>query len=362
MVWAVVYSSLARRRHSFVNCQEAGVSHLHASWNALVTRLPSGNLLQTTQWGQLKSEFGWDWELVTVGAPDSIRAGAVVLYRGLPLALGTIAYVPRGPLVDWADGPLVGDLLDRVHSAARRRRAWACWIEPEALDASQAVATLKDLGYRPSSRTIQPRSTVLVDLTPDEDVILKAMKSKTRYNIRLAARKGVTTRIGTVDDIATFSALMAETGERDEFGVHSQAYYRRSLELFATQGQVALVLAEHEGVPLAGVLAFAVGEKAWYIAGASSNRHRNLMPTYAVQWSAMQWAKARGCTVYDLWGIPDADEATLEASFTERSDGLWGVYRFKRGFGGRVTRYVGMWERALSPLYPLAARLYGRVG
>jgi len=155
---------------------------------------------------------------------------------------------------------------------------------------------------------------------------------------------------------------MAETGERDEFGVHSRAYYRRSLELFEAQGQVALVLAEFDGEPLAGVLVFAVGEKSWYIAGASSNRRRNLMPAYAVQWTAMQWAKERGCSVYDLWGIPDADEETLEASFTERSDGLWGVYRFKRGFGGQVTRYIGMWERALSPLYHLAARLYDRVG
>jgi len=342
--------------------QAVGRSHPHAAWNALVAGHPSGNLLQTTQWGQLKSEFGWEWDLVTVGGPEGVRAGAVVLYRRLPLGLGTIAYVPRGPLVDWTDKPLVDELLDCVHRTARRRRAWACWLEPEAMDVSPAAAALTEQGYRHSSRTIQPRSTVLVDLAPDEDAILKAMKSKTRYNIRLAARKGVTTRIGTVDDIATFSALMAETGERDEFGVHSRAYYRRSLELFEAQGQVALVLAEFDGEPLAGVLVFAVGEKSWYIAGASSNRRRNLMPAYAVQWTAMQWAKERGCSVYDLWGIPDADEETLEASFTERSDGLWGVYRFKRGFGGQVTRYIGMWERALSPLYHLAARLYDRVG
>jgi len=329
-----------------------------AAWNAYVAGHSAGNLLQTSQWGALKSEFGWDWDLVTVGDPEMPQAGAMVLYRPLPLKLGTIAYVPRGPLVDWEDMALVRELLDRVHRVVRRRRAWACWLEPEALDGTQAVATLVALAYRPSSRTIQPRSTILVDLAPDEDDILKAMKSKTRYNIRLAARKGVTVRMGTVDDIDVFYALMTETGERDEFGVHTAAYYKRSFELFDARGQVGLFLAEYEGEPLAGILAFVVGKKAWYISGASSNRHRNLMPAYAVQWAAMQWAKSLGCRVYDLWGIPDADKATLEAEFTERSDELWGVYRFKRGFGGQVVRYVGLWERALTPLYPLAARFY----
>lgn len=333
-----------------------------AMWNTYVAQHREGSLLQTSQWGTLKSEFGWDWDLVCIGEPEMPRAGAVVLYRPLPLKLGTIAYVPRGPLVDWADTDLVADLLGRIHDVVRQRRAWACWLEPEALDGTQAGDTLSALGYAPASRTIQPRSTILVDLTPDDEGILKAMKSKTRYNIRLAARKGVTVRMGTVDDIDVFHALMTETGQRDEFGVHSAAYYRRSFELFDPQGQVGLFLAEYEGEPLAGILAFAVGEKAWYISGASSNRHRNLMPAYAVQWAAMQWAKSLGCTVYDLWGIPDADEATLEATFTERNDGLWGVYRFKRGFGGQVVRYVGLWEHALSPLYPLAAHLYDRVG
>jgi lipid II:glycine glycyltransferase (peptidoglycan interpeptide bridge formation enzyme) len=331
------------------------------AWNHFVARHEAGNLLQTSQWGKLKSEFGWEWDLVTVGDVTAPRAGAVVLYRPLPLRLGTIAYVPRGPLVDWADRDLVAELFDRLHRTVRRRRAWACWVEPEMPDGAEAVAALAERGYRPSSRTIQPRSTILVDLTPSEDDILMAMKSKTRYNIRLAGRKDVTVRVGSVDDAGIFYDLMVETGERDEFGVHSEAYYRRALELFGPHDQVALFLAEYEGEPLAGLLAFAVGKKAWYIAGASSNRHRNRMPAYAIQWAAIRWAKALGCETYDLWGIPDAGEEQLEEQFADRSDGLWGVYRFKRGFGGAVTRYIGLWERPLNPFYPLASRLYDRV-
>lgn len=332
-----------------------------ASWNRFVAAHDAGTLLQTSQWGTLKSEFGWDWDLVTVNDGDAIVAGAVVLYRPLPLRLGTLAYVPRGPLVDWTDLDLVKRFFDRLHQVVRRRRAWACWVEPEALDGSEAESALRDVGYGPASRTIQPRSTIVVDLMPSEDDILMAMKSKTRYNIRLAERKDVKVRAGSVDDATLYYDLMVETGERNEFGVHSGDYYRRALELFGPQEQVALFLAEYEDEPLAGLLAFAVGDKAWYIAGASSNRHRNRMPAYAIQWAAMQWAKARGCATYDLWGIPDADEDRLEEEFTERSDGLWGVYRFKRGFGGEVIRYVGLWERPLHPLYPLASRMYDRM-
>jgi peptidoglycan pentaglycine glycine transferase (the first glycine) len=328
------------------------------AWQHFVTTHPRGNLLQTTQWGQLKAGFGWDWELVTVGEAEAPTCGAVLLYRRLPLGIGTIAYIPRGPVVDWSNPRLVTQLFEAMQRALRRRRAWACWMEPGVQEGEFVAPLLSDLGYRPSPRTIQPRRTLIVDITSSEDEILMGMKAKTRYNIRLAERKGITVRPGTAEDVGIFHALMEETGDRDQFGVHTEAYYRRSFELFAPHDQVVLLIAEYQGEPLAGLMAFAVGRTAAYISGASSNRHRNLMAPYAVQWAAIRWAKSHGCTHYDLWGIPDADEAQLEEEFAERSDGLWGVYRFKRGFGGDMVRYTGLWERSLHPLYPLALRLY----
>ncbi|MGC9348758.1 MAG: lipid II:glycine glycyltransferase FemX [Anaerolineae bacterium] len=327
-------------------------------WNDFVASQPSGSLLQTTQWGMLKGDFDWDWELVTIEDATAPRAGALVLYQQLPLKAGSIAYVPRGPVVDWEDAETVTTLSAKIEEAARRRHAWACWVEPKALDGSDAEQHLINAGFASSSRTIQPRSTILVDISPPEEDILMAMKSKTRYNIRLSGRKDVTTREGDMEDVSIFYDLIEETGERDEFGVHSRGYYRRAFELFKPRGEIGLILAEYEGEPLAGLMVFAVGDTAYYITGASSNRHRNRMPAYAIQWAAIKWAKARGCTLYDLWGIPDADEETLEAEFTERSDGLWGVYRFKRGFGGDVVRYTGLWEKSLHPLYPAASHLY----
>ena len=144
---------------------------------------------------------------------------------------------------------------------------------------------------------------------------------------------------------------MEETGTRDDFGVHSQAYYRAAYEQFVGSNRVCLLLACYKTEPLAGLMTFACGDKAWYFYGASSERHRSLMPNYLLQWEAMRWAREQGCTSYDLWGVPDADETTLEDQFTQRSDGLWGVYRFKRGFGGRLHRSLGAFDHVYSPLW-----------
>ncbi len=161
-------------------------------------------------------------------------------------------------------------------------------------------------------------------------------------------------------DVATFNAMMQTTGSRNDFGVHAPSYYELAYDLFVPQ-DAALILAEHEGDPLAGIMVFAAGASAWYLYGASSNVRRNLMAAYGVQWQAIQWAKARGCTIYDLWGIPDEDAATLEAQFENRSDGLWGVYGFKRGWGGEVVRSAGAWDKIYNPLiyaaYQLALRI-----
>ncbi len=328
------------------------------SWDAFVTQHPKSTILQASRWGRFKSSFGWSWDVVPVRRHNDLWGGALLLYKSLPLNLGCVAYVPRGPVTDWEDETQLAAVLDTLEQAVRQRRAWALWVEPPLFDQPEARARLRALGLTPTSRVIQPPRTILVDIAPSEDEILANMKSKTRYNIRLSARKGVTVREGSTADVSTFYALMRQTGNRDDFGIHSETYYRQALELFQPSGHAALLLAEFEGETLAGLMVFAYGQTSWYFYGASSSRHRNLMPTYAVQWAAICWAKAQGCTTYDLWGIPDADEAQLEDQFTERSDGLWGVYRFKRGFGGQVVRYVGLWEKALNPIYPVAIKLW----
>jgi lipid II:glycine glycyltransferase (peptidoglycan interpeptide bridge formation enzyme) len=317
-------------------------------WNAFVAHHPQAHVLQTSGWGALKSRFGWSAERVALAGPaQTTVAGAQVLYRRLPFGMGTLAYAPKGPLVDWRDSDQTTQLIAALDRAARARGAMALTVEPDLPDLPEHADHLTGAGFVPGATTVQPRRTLLVDLTPDEADVLAAMKSKTRYNIRLAGRKGVTVRQGNATDVATFNQLMVTTGSRNRFGVHSRAYYRA---VWDQVDRVALFMAEYQGQPLAGLMVPALGKSAWYFYGASSDSHRNLMAPYAVQWAAMRWAKAQGCTTYDLWGVPDEDQETLEAHFVQRSDGLWSVYRFKRGFGGRLVRTVGAWDRVYRPL------------
>ena len=205
-------------------------------------------------------------------------------------------------------------------------------------------------GFTPANISIQPGRTICISLEGEEAEWLSRMKQKTRYNIRLADRKGV--EVEKSDNVDAFTELMAITGSRDAFGVHAPKYYRDAHKIFSPHDKCALFLAKYEGNPLAGIMVFKQGDRAWYFYGASNNEERNRMPTYLVQWKAMQWAAAQGCKIYDLWGIPDEDEDTLERDFMNRSDGLWGVYRFKRGFGGEIRKSAGVYQRVINnPLY-----------
>ena len=334
---------------------ESDYSEADAEWDAFVAQHPQGSLLQMTNWATLKGRFGWTSRRVWLRQDGELVAGAQLLFRKAALGIIKVAYMPHGPLVDWSNQAQVETLFNQIDFAMYEHRSGFLSFEPLLWQGEVAdwVAIQSGLGNEASTATIQPPQTILVDLRPSEDDILANMKQKTRYNIRLAAKKGVTVRQGTEKDLSIFNALMRLTGQRDGFGVHAPEYYGAAYELF--KDQVALLIAEFEGKPLSAVMVFKWGQTAAYLYGASSNEHRELMPNYAVQWAGMQWAKAQGCTVYDLWGIPDAPEAELEANFTQRSDGLWGVYRFKRGFGGEVKRTVGTWER---PYNKRMQRLY----
>jgi lipid II:glycine glycyltransferase (peptidoglycan interpeptide bridge formation enzyme) len=272
-------------------------------------------------------------------------AGAQVLFRSVTPAF-SLAYVPKAPLVVWKNEAQVKVLLESLHYLCRSRRSIMLKIEPNVFDRDALRETIVSYGFTVSPYPVQPPRTILVDITPGEEAILAAMKQKTRYNIRLAARKGVTIRLGTEDDLPTFYRLLQITSQRDGFGIHSLDYFRAVVELFAPD-RAALLMAEVHEDPAACLMVLVHRSTAYYLFGASGNAYRKEMPTYLLQWEAMRWAKAHGCDSYDLWGVPDADESVLEAEFETRSGdsaGLWGVYRFKRGFGGRVVRAEGAFD------------------
>lgn len=322
-----------------------------AAWDGFVSGHPAAHPLQLRAWGSLKQEFGWEDARVGLKQDGQFVAGAQVLFRKVPrvgfLPL-RIAYIPKGPLVDWRDTERTQALFQALHRFCRQRNAIMLKIEPEAPDTPGLGEELRSLGFRHSQRTIQPQTTIWLDLDSDEDALLARMKQKWRYNVRLAGRKGVTVREGTEDDLDLFGTLMQTTGERNTFGVHTTAYYRRFWELFAPE-HAALLIAEHDGQPLAALMVAHLADKAYYLFGASGNQKRNLMPSHKLQWETMRWAQARNCSGYDLWGVPDEVGLDADAPTPEPATGLWGVWRFKNGFGGDIVRYTGAWDYSYWP-------------
>ncbi|MGZ3716168.1 MAG: lipid II:glycine glycyltransferase FemX, partial [Ktedonobacterales bacterium] len=171
-----------------------------------------------------------------------------------------------------------------------------------------------------------PRRSWVLDIRPSEDELLAGMKEKWRYNIRLAGRKGVQVReAGTPEDVDTFYRLYQETAERDGFFIHPQRHYADILRLYGARDAAVLLLAEYEGMPIAGLIAVKCGAVATYMFGASSNRERNRMPNHLLQWTAIRWAKAHGCTLYDFRAIAEVLDA---------KEDLYSLYTYKQGYGG----------------------------
>lgn len=368
-----------------------GVPSRAKLWNDLIAGLPEPHILQTWQWGQVKAAYGWQpffalWttsdssqvdfqisadpaELVAPAlATSEVRAAGLVLLRNLsfgsfPSSL-KIIYVPKGPLLNWEDASLRRQVLDDLKQLARHLGAIFIKIDPDVLIGSGAPgspgaqeaalggavqADLASRGWVESAEQIQFRNTVLIDLDAGEQALMGRMKQKTRYNIRLAQRKGVQVRIGGQQDFPLLYRMYAETSLRDGFVIRPQDYYECVWSTFMQAGMLDPLIAELSGETLGAVMLFRFGERAWYLYGMSRDLHREKMPNYLLQWEAICRARTAGCQVYDLWGAPE---------IFETSDPLWGVYRFKEGFGGRVARYLGAWDL---PVNRWAYRLYTQI-
>jgi peptidoglycan pentaglycine glycine transferase (the first glycine) len=313
-----------------------------AGWNDFLSKFPDAHLLQTGEWGELKSAFGWD--AVRVARQG---VGAQILFRRLPLGL-TFGYIPKGPVFGNPETSTAKQFWAEVDKLCQKRRAIFLKVEQDGWEDGPSSPALSLSNFIPGLQHVQPRNTLVIDLLGSEEEVFNRMKPKTRYNIRLAGRKEVTVRVS--DDLANFYNVMNVTSRREAFHVHSLEYYRRAYELFHPCGMCELFVAEFQGRTLAAVMAFATGKTGYYFYGASADEERNRKPTYPLQWEAIRWAHQKGCREYDMWGIPD-EAANIDDDEAEgREDGLWGVYRFKRGFGGVIRRAVRTLDRVYNPL------------
>ena len=326
------------------------------AWQQALAKMPNAHALQSWAWAEQKSRWGWTPIPLTLTISESSwdpLATAMVLKRKIPYTPFCILYVPKGPALNYKDGALRRVVLAELENIARRESAIFIKIDPEVVQSwgdeaerpsplgTKFTQELQDRGWRFSAEQIQFRNTVELDLTESEENLLAAMKSKTRYNIRLAERKGIVVRDGTEADFPTMAEMYAETAARDGFGIRPSAYYLDAWQSFHQAGMGHLLIAEYEGEPVAAVYLVRFGERVIYMYGASTDKERQRMPNYLLQWEAIRWGKTQGGKVYDFWGAPD--------EFVE-NDRLWGVWRFKAGFNGQVVRHIGAWDFAVRPL------------
>ena len=361
------------------------------SWNSIISKLPNPHFLQTFGWGQVKAKYGWipyyaiwtdDGKFHVSQTTDNLSqitghcvAAAMILKkqilnRGFAARL-SILYAPKGPLLDWENAGLRDRVLNDLQSFAKKQGAIFLKVDPDILlgrgipqsaddvpdNAGQAARSdLKRRGWVYSSDQIQFQNTVLIDLSASEEEMLARMKPKTRYNVRLAEKKGVSLRVGTLEDFPMLYKMYAETSVRDGFVIRDEEYYKTAWGIFMrSSGQPSAVplIAEVNGETVAAIFLFMFAGRAYYVYGMSRNLHREKMPTYLLQWEAMKLAKAGGCTAYDLWGAPE---------IFDESDSMWGVYRFKEGLGGEVVRTLGAYDFVPNQLwYKLYAEVMPRI-
>jgi peptidoglycan pentaglycine glycine transferase (the first glycine) len=343
------------------------------TWDTALASLPNAHLLQSWLWGEFKSRYGWSPKrlLWTADSQDAFQRGqgapavvaaAQVLKRSVgPLS---VLYAPRGPILDWNDEDLATTVLADLEALARRERAIFIKIDPEInLGARYSVINTHNpehlfkipSGFFLSNSQIQFRNTVWLDIARSEDDIIASFKQKTRYNIRLAERKGVTVRVPAPDEVPfdLLYKLYAETSVRDGFVIRHADYYRDAWGSFIRDGHAQPFIAEVEGQAVSAIIVFHFGGRALYMYGMSSGEHREKMPNHLLQWEAMRSAKARGCTLYDFWGAPDVFDET---------DPMFGVWRFKEGFNGTVLRTPGALDYAPSAsLYRLYTAVLPRI-
>jgi lipid II:glycine glycyltransferase (peptidoglycan interpeptide bridge formation enzyme) len=366
-------------------------------WNSVVSKLSNPHFLQTYEWGQVKAKYGWtplyavwdvDGKWKVESDPNAFStfhspvASALILKRqiirdGFAARL-SVLYAPKGPLLDWTNEALRDRVLNDLQTFARKQGAIFLKMDPDVVlgtgipqsgediidNGGQAVASeLKRRGWRFSSDQIQFKNTLLIDLDTSEEELLARMKQKTRYNIRLAERKGVALRVGTSRDFDMLYKLYAETSVRDGFVIRDEEYYKTVWETFMPDAHTSVsnlqspfaepLIAEVKDEPVAAIFVFYFAGRAYYVYGMSRDIHREKMPTILLQWEAMKHAKARGCNVYDLWGAPDV---------FDESDSMWGVFRFKEGLGGQVVRTLGAWDFAPNPFwYKMYSEIIPRV-
>jgi lipid II:glycine glycyltransferase (peptidoglycan interpeptide bridge formation enzyme) len=339
----------------------------HPEWDAWVVTTPGGHHLQSSAWGYVKAGSGWLTVRIMLRRSGELVGGCQLLTREIPV-LGSVGYVPRGPVLASRDAELLDAVLAVLRDHARRHRIAVVKVQPP-VDRVDLPALLASRGLRASGLHTAPAASVVVDVGPDrdEEEIFRALRATTRRRVRQARKHGVTVRNGGADDLPVLQKVLEATAQRQGFAPYPADYYRRLWAAFGTAGQARLLIAEHEGVPLSAMLLIAFGDTVLYkIGGWADVEGSPPGANELMHWTGINWAHDAGYRYYDFEGI---SVEVAQAVRDEHSAKAQGVAFFKLGFGGDPVLYPGTYDlipggltgRALRFVLPHAERWRGVV-
>lgn len=309
------------------------------------------NFQQSLEWGKVKTN--WIKEVVLAEDENHKIIGSICVWiRKMPI-FGNMMYSSRGPVCDIHDKKVLEQLTDGIKELGKKYNAFVLRIEPDIKKDDQEFRKIvEEIGYKIKDDAkdfkdeIQPRFVFRLDIKgKTEDEVLAGCHQKTRYNIRLAKKKGVVVKEGTREDLKDFHKIMIETGSRDGFIIRSLDYFEKMYDELAPK-HMKLLMAYYEDKPISGIIPIMYGNKTWYLYGASSNQHRNLMPNYLLQWEMIRQAIQNKCDIYDFRGV---------SGVVDETHPQYGLYRFKKGFGAEFTEFIG---EVYWPFKPLTYKLY----
>ena len=314
---------------------------------------PKCNFQQSLEWAEVKKP-NWQPEVILAEDENKNIVGSLCVWiRKMPV-FGNIMYAPRGPVCDDHDITVLKQLTEGAAELAKKYNAMGLRIEPDVLKTDDKFREIVlNLGYKVKDNAkdfkdeIQPRFVFRLNIKDKtEEEIMAGFHQKWRYNVRLAARKGVVVKEGTKEDLKDFHKIMVETGTRDGFITRPLSYFEKMYDNMVPGGHMKLLMAYYENKPIAGVIPIFYGNKTWYLYGASSNQHRNLMPNYLLQWEMIKMAIARHDDIYDFRGV---------SGVVDKNHPQYGLYRFKQGFGATFTEFIG---EIYIPYKPVKYALY----
>lgn len=315
-----------------------------AKYEAFISGHPKGHFVKSLKW----AEFKKPWKtlaFLSLDETSSIQGSMLLYVSRIPKTKYTHLYCPRGPVVDDGDEVTLAELCAEAKKIAAEYNAYELSIDPDITEKDTAYfEMLSHAGFKLNNTKRRPEylqaryvfRLYMEGMTADE--IFANFHSKTRYNVRLATRKEVTCRIGEKSDLPAFVEIMKETAIRDGFLARSLSYFESMYDILGPE-HLRLYLMEYQGQAIAGAITIYYGDKMWYLYGASSNRERNRMPNYLMQWEMIQWAVEKGCRIYDFRGVTGDMEKTF----------LDGLIRFKAGFGAVQDDFVGKMDMIFMP-------------